>query len=204
MARIFLLLALVASVFGLSACTRSAVQEINLPDDVAAVTTPFLAAVKRGDQAAAEKFIAPTFVDDSRVQFAEMSALLKKSPVLISAIYQPKPGMLGPDKNEVTVTFAAKDGGEWISSEIRMYREEGNKFEIEYWDINADNNPPELLAHAEEMQKFMSWFLAGMAVFALLALAGLLWIVKRKTHIITPEPMFEERRVAATTRDHEG
>jgi hypothetical protein len=201
MTRIFLFIALIASLVGLSGCNHQPVTEVKLPGDVAAVTTPFLAAVKRGDQKAAEKFVAPNFVDDSRVQFSEMSALLKKSPTLISAIYQPKPGMLGPDKNEVTVTFAAKDGGEWISSEIRMYREEGGKFEIEYWDVNADKKPPELLAHAGEMQNFMIWFMGGMAVFALLCLAILIWVIKRKTHIIAPEPVFEERRVAATTRD---
>lgn len=201
MARIFLLLAVVASLFGLSACDRPAVSEVQLPDDVAAVTTPFLAAVKRGDQAAAEKFISETFVDDSRVQFAEMSALLKKSPTLVPAIYQPKPGMLGPNKDEVNLTFATKEGGHWISSEIRLYRPEGGKFEIEYWDVNSDKKPPELLAHAQDMQKFMGWLFAAMAVSALLGLALLLWVVKRRTYIIAPEPVVEHRSVAATVRD---
>lgn len=201
MARIFLLLAVVASLFGLSACDRPAVSEVQLPDDVAAVTTPFLAAVKRGDQAAAEKFISETFVDDSRVQFAEMSALLKKSPTLVPAIYQPKPGMLGPNKDEVNLTFATKEGGQWISSEIRLYRPEGGKFEIEYWDVNSDKKPPELLAHAQDMQKFMGWLFAAMAVSALLGLALLLWVVKRRTYIIAPEPVVEHRSVAATVRD---
>jgi hypothetical protein len=201
MPRIFLAFAIVAAFFGLSACDRPPVNEVKLPDDVAAVTTPFLAAVKRGDQAAAEKFVSAGFVDDSRVQFAEMSALLKNSPPLVSAIYQPKPGMLGPDKNEVNLTFAAKDGKQWISSEIRMYRPEGGKFEIEYWDVNAAEKPPELLAHAQEMQNFMGWFMGGMAVMALAGLALLIWVVKRRTHIIAPEPVLETRSVAATVRD---
>ncbi len=201
MARIFLLFAIVASVIGLSACNRQPVNEVRLPDDVAAVTTPFLAAVKRGDQAAVEKFVSSGFIDDSRVQFAEMSALLKKSPPLVSAIYQPKPGLLGPNENEVNLTFAAKDGKQWISSEIRMYREDGGTFEIEYWDVNAAEKPPELLAHAEQMQNFMGWFMGGMAVMALLGLALLIWVVKRRTHIIAPEPVVEHRRVAATVRD---
>lgn len=201
MTRIFLFIALMTSVVGLSACNRQPVTEVNLPDDVAAVTTPFLAAIKRGDQAAAEKFMNPDFVDDSRVQFAEMSALLKKSPTLISAIYQPNAGMLGPNKDEVTVTFAARDGDQWISSEIRLYRWEKEKFEVEYWDVDADKKPPELLAQAEQMQYFMLWSMGGMAALALLGLAVLIWVIKRKTHIIAPEPVFEERRVAATTRD---
>jgi hypothetical protein len=197
MVRIFLLFAL----FALSACERQPVNEVKLPDDVAAVTTPFLAAVKRGDQGAAEMFVSEGFVDDSRLQFAEMSALLKKSPPLISAIYQPKPGMLGPNKDEVNLTFAAKDGKQWVSSEIRLYRPENGKFEIEYWDVNAAEKPPELLAHAQQMQNFMGWFMAGMAVMALAGLALLIWVVKRRTHIIAPEPVIETRRVAATVRD---
>jgi hypothetical protein len=203
MPRIFLVLAILAALFGLSACDRKPVNEVQLPADVAAVTAPFLAAIKRGDQAAAEKFVSEGFVDDSRVQFAEMSALLKKSPPLVSAIYAPKPGMLGPDKNEVTVTFAAKDGKQWVSSEIRLYRPENGDFEIEYWDVNAAEKPPELLAHAQDMQNFMAWFMGGMAVMALLGLALLIWVVKRRTHIIAPEPVVETRRVAATVRDVE-
>jgi hypothetical protein len=203
MPRIFLVLAILAALFGLSACDRKPVNEVQLPADVAAVTVPFLAAIKRGDQAAAEKFVSEGFVDDSRVQFAEMSALLKKSPPLVSAIYAPKPGMLGPDKNEVTVTFAAKDGKQWVSSEIRLYRPENGDFEIEYWDVNAAEKPPELLAHAQDMQNFMGWFMGGMAVMALLGLALLIWVVKRRTHIIAPEPVVETRRVAATVRDVE-
>jgi hypothetical protein len=200
MARIFLVLTLVACLFGLSACNRQPVNAIRMPDDVTAVTTPFLAAVKRGDQAAAEKFVSDTFVDDSRIQFAEMTALLKKSPPLVPAIYAPKPGMLGPNKDEVNLTFAAKDGKQWISSEIRMYRPEGGKFEIEYWDVNADVNPPNLLAHAAEMQSLMGWFMGAMAASALFGLALLIWVVKRRTHILAPDPVIETRRVAATVR----
>jgi hypothetical protein len=201
MSRIFLVLAMVVAIFGLSACDRAAVNPVPLPDDVAAVTTPFLAAVKRGDQAAAEKFVSEGFADDSRIQFGEMSALLKKSPILVPAIYQPKAELLGPNKNEVNLTFAAKDGKQWVSSEIRMYRPEGGKFEIEYWDVNAAEKPPELLAHAEQMRMFTGWFMAGLAVMALLGLALLIWVVKRRTHIIAPDPVIETRRVAATVRD---
>jgi hypothetical protein len=201
MPRIFLVLAVALSIFGLSACDRAPVTQVPLPDDVLAVTAPFLAAVKRGDQAAAEKFMSETFVDDSRIQFAEMSALLKKSPPLVPAIYQPKAELLGPNENEVNLTFATKDGKQWISSEIRMYRPENGKFEIEYWDVNAADKPPELLAHAAQMRMFTGWFMGGMAVMALLGLALLIWVVKRRTHIIAPDPVLETRRVAATVRD---
>ena len=43
--------------------------------------------------------------------------------------------------------------------------------------------------------------MAGLAVSALLGLALLIWIVKRRTHIIAPDLVQETRRVAATVRD---
>lgn len=199
--RIFLAAMLLSALFGLSGCNRQPITEVSLPADVAAVTTPFLAAVRRGDQAAAEKFVTEGFADDSRVQFAEMSALLKKSPELVPAVYQPKLRTFGADENEVLLTFAAKKGEQWITSEIRMYRPENGDFEIEYWDVNSDVKPPELLKHAGEMQQFMAWFMGGLSVMALFGLALLVWVVKRRTHIIAPEPVVEHRRVAATVRD---
>jgi hypothetical protein len=202
--RIFLVAMLFAAFLGLSGCNRQPVTEVALPADVAAVTTPFLAAVRRGDQAAAEKFVTEGFADDSRMQFAEMSALLKKSPELVPAIYHPKPGTFGPNENEVMLTFAAKEGDQWITSEVRMYRPENGDFEVEYWDVNSDTKPPELLKHAGEMQLFMGWFMGGLALMALFGLALLIWVVKRRTHIIAPDPMVETRRVAATVRDADG
>lgn len=197
MARIFLLLALLA----LTACSRQQVNEVTLPADVAAVTTPFLAAVKRGDQVAAEKLVAPTFVDDSKLQFAKMSALLGKSPALKPAIYRQKPGTIIADENEVSIIFVAKDGEKWISSQIRLYRPENETFEVEYWDVTVAKKPPALVSHAQQMQRFMAWLMAGMAVMALLGLALLIWVVKRRTHIIAPEPVIDTRRVATTVRD---
>jgi hypothetical protein len=199
MARIFLLLGIVVN---LAACNRPPVDAVQLPDDVAAVTTPFLAAVKQGDEKAAEKFIADGFVDDSRIQFAEMSALLNKSPELVPAIYQPKQELFGSDRDEVMLTFAAKSSGRWITSEMRLYRPEKGKFEIEYWDVNSAPKPPEVLAHVQDMKSFTGWFMGGMAVMALLGLALLIWVVKRRTHLIAPEPVIETRRVAATVRDN--
>jgi hypothetical protein len=198
MPRIFLVLALI---LGLSACNQQPVSEVALPDEVAAVTAPFLAAVKRGDQKTAEKFVAPTFVDDSKLQFAEMSALLGKSPALKPAIFRQKPGTIIANENEVSIIFANKDGKQWISSEIRLYRPENEDFEIEYWDVTASEKPPELLAHAAQMRMYTGWFTAGLAVMALLGLALLIWVVKRRTHIIAPDPVVETRRVASTVRD---
>jgi hypothetical protein len=76
MARIFLVFALAASSIGPNSCSPNAVDEVSLPAEVAAVSAPFIAAVKRGDTKRAEQRMAPSFVDDSRVQFTDMSAIL--------------------------------------------------------------------------------------------------------------------------------
>ena len=201
MSRIFLALALLTSLFGPNSCAKNTVDEVSLPKDVEMATASFLAAVKRGDQAEAERYMAPAFIDDSRVQFDEMSAILKKAPPLVTALYVPKPEAFGPNDNEISVTYAANNGKKWISSEIRLYRQKGGKFEIEYWDVKSEANPPPLLAHAKAMRIFMNWLLGGIAVSALLGLALLIWVVKRRTHIIAPDPQVENRRIAATVRD---
>lgn len=200
MARIFLAFALIASLFGTTSCTSGAAEKVNLDADVAATTDPFIRAVKRGDYKTTEKMIAPSFADDSRVQFEQMSALLKKAPPMVPALYVPKQKTFGPDKDDVSVTYAAHDGKHWFSAEIRLYRPKDGKFEIEYWDVKKAQKPPPLLAHAQQMRTFTKWLMGGIATCALLGLALLIWIVKRRTHIVAPDPVQETRRVAATVR----
>jgi hypothetical protein len=195
--RIFLSLLLVT---GLSGCDGQAVRPTTLPEDVAAVTTPFLAAVKRGDQAAAEKFVGKDFVDDSRAQFAEMSALLRKSPLLVPAVHLPLAIRSEPTEL-VKVIYAERSGTQWVTSELHLLRIGKGQFRVEYWDVKSTPQPPELLKHAMEMRQIMFWALAGTAAMALIGLALLIWLVKRRTHIIAPEPIVETRRVATTVRD---
>jgi hypothetical protein len=198
MSRIFLLLAVIV---GLAGCSGKIGRQVAFPAEVTAVTQPFLAAVRRGDQAAAEKFVSPGFVDDSRVQFAEMSALLKKSPSLAPAMYQPKATTTGPNRNEVMLTFAAKDGKKWVLSEIRLYRRDDQPYMIEYWDVDDQQKQPSMMAHVEQMQDISRLFMAALAITSLFALGLLIWIVKRRTYIISPDPAVETRRVATTVRD---
>jgi hypothetical protein len=196
--RIFLSLSVLV---GLAGCDRQTVPPTVLPEDVAAVTTPFLEAVRRGDQAAAEKFVAKGFVDDSRVQFAEMSALLRESPPLVPAIHQPLDSRSEPGTDLVKVTYAQRNGSKWVTSELDLLRQSKGRYRVQYWDVNSATQPPELLKHAIEMRQLFLWGMAGTAFFALLGLALLIWLVKRRTHIIAPEPVVETRRVATTVRD---
>jgi hypothetical protein len=193
MSRIFLIFMLVVTTISISGCSQTTKVETALPADVAAVTQPFLDAVRRGDQRAAEKYVAPEFIDQSGTQFQSMSAILKKAPILPPSVSQP--GTDGP-----RVIFAAKDSKMWVSSELQLGRING-KYAILYWDVKRTPKPPVMLAHAQVMRGFVRNGFMFLAIFALAALAVLIWIVRNRTHLVAPEPELETRRVAATVRN---
>ena len=195
MSRIFLLFVMSMAALGLSACNRSTDARPPLPEEIAAVVKPFYEAVRRGDQKAAEKYVAPGFIDDSRVQFAEMSGILKDAPRLAPAIQQHQ-------GSGAYLTFAAQHGKIWVTSEVRVVRYR-NKPMIEYWDVTTADKAPELVTHAQDMKRFTSYALMAVAFAALAGLASLIWMVRNRTHIIAPEATIETRRVAATVRNME-
>lgn len=193
MTRIFLMVMIVISTIALSACNRSSNERPPTPKEVSAVIGPFFEAVRRGDQQAAEKYVAPSFLDDSKVQFAEMSALLKKSPRLQPALQQRQ-------GTGFYLTFAEQDGNDWITSEVRL-SPHGNTQMIDYWDVNAAQKPPEIVAHAQTMKNVVNYALIAVAICGLLGLGALIWLVRNRTHLVVPEPVIKTRRVAATVRN---
>jgi hypothetical protein len=196
MSRIFLLFVMSMVALGLSACNRSTDTRPPLPEEIAAVVKPFYEAVRRGDQKTAEKYVAPGFIDDSRVQFAEMSRILKGAPRLAPAIQQHQ-------RSGAYLTFAAQHGKIWVISEVRVVRYR-NKPMIEYWDVTTTEKAPEIVTHTQDMQRYTSYALMAVAFAALAGLALLIWVVRNRTHIIAPEATIETRRVAATVRNREG
>lgn len=195
MSRIFLVFMLCIAAIGLSACNRTTAQRPAQPEEIAAVIEPFFAAVRRGDQRTAERYVAAGFLDDSKVQFAEMSALLKKSPRLEPALQQRQ-------GTGFYLTFAGQDGKQWITSEVRLARY-GKRQMIEYWDVNAAEKPPQVVAHAQVMKKFVNYGMIAAGICAIFALAALIWLVRNRTHLVAPDPVNETRRVAFTVRDED-
>jgi hypothetical protein len=195
MSRIFLLFIMSIAALGLSACNRSTDARPPLPAEITAVVKPFYEAVRRGDQKAAEKYVAPGFIDDSRVQFAEMSQLLKDAPRLAPAIQQRQ-------GSGAYLTFAAQHGKTWVISEVRVVRHR-NKPMIEYWDVTTTDKAPEIVGHTQDMNRYIGYALMAVAFAALAGLASLIWVVRNRTHIIAPEAAIETRRVAATVRNTE-
>lgn len=196
MSRIFLLLVMSIASFSLPACNRSTNARPPLPEEITAVVKPFYEAVRRGDQQAAEKYVAPGFIDDSRVQFAEMSGILKDAPRLAPAIQQHQ-------GSGAYLTFAAHDGKIRVTSEVRVVRYH-SKLMIEYRDVTTTDKAPEIVGHAQDMKRYTSYALMAVAFAALAGLALLIWVVRNRTHIIAPEAAIETRRVAATVRNGEG
>ena len=195
MSRIFLLFIMSIAAFSLSTCNRSTNAHPPVPEEITAVVKPFYEAVRRGDQKAAEKYVAPGFIDDSRVQFAEMSQLLKDAPRLAPAIQQRQ-------GSGAYLTFAAQHGKIWVISEVRVVRYR-NKPMIAYWDVTTTDKAPEIVGHTQDMNRYTSYALMAVAFAALAGLALLIWVVRNRTHIIAPEAAIETRRVAATVRNTE-
>lgn len=193
MSRIFLMLLVFFSIIGLSACNRTPATSTAQPKEIAAVTEPFFAAVRRGDQKSAEKYVAPGFLDDSKVQFAEMSALLKKSPRLSPVLQQRQ-------ATGYYLTYAEQDGAYWITSEVRLARY-GQKHMIEYWDVNAAKKPPEIVEHVQTMRNVVNYGLIALGIVALAGLTALIWLVRNRTHLVTAAAVDETRKVAATVRN---
>ena len=185
-----------------AACSHQPSNEITLPADVTAVTTPFLDAVARGDVIKAEKFIDKGEVNDARDQFADATTALFTGPKLKPVMIRYKPTLFGqPDKNDVTVLYAAKKDKLWTSVRMRLFRLDGEPYAIEYFYVKNEADMPEELAQGEWLKKWMLYGLGGMSGLGLLFLIALIWFVRRKSHIIAPDIAIDARAVASTLQN---
>ena len=195
MPRILLMLLVVISAFAVTGCEREAELRASLPTETAAITKPFLDAVRRGDQRTAEKYVAPEFIDDSGAQFAKMSAILKDAPPLVSAVYQR--GTEGQ-----FIVFVAKDRDKWVSSQMQLGRINGKQF-IQYWDIKSEDKQPALIAHVQTMKNVVNYGLIGVGFAVLAAIALIIWAIRNRTRRVLPSSPTEVRAPAATVRNVE-
>ena len=200
MARIFLQMQLVLAMLLLGACSRDELTPIELPAEASAVSAPFLAALTKGDRMAAEKMSGRYFVDDTRAQFESAHQDLTNAPKLIPIANIPKRTATGTDPNETTVIYAARQGKDWISAEIRLGRIAGEPFEVEYWAVTKGPGRPDVLARGDKLRKTIL-VSAGVAIpLGLLALVLIFWLVRRKPRVFAAPPP-PPRAAARTTRD---
>ena len=191
--------------FLLAACSWNEPATVELPRDIGATSDAFVAALQKGEKAAAARHVAPTALDELEARFSKESKELQAAPKLTPRFISYKPeGMQGPEDSEVTVTYAAKDNGKWTTAEVRLFRLRNEPYEVDYWKIS--NEMPVAKSYTPDLRPMYGVFaaLAGaIFVIGLLAIGIILWIVRRKPHVVAPEPVAERRVAAVTTRESE-
>ena len=189
--------------FLLAACSWSEPDLIELPRDIGPTSDAFVAALQKGDRVVAERHVAPTARDELSAHFSNKSNYLKAEPKLTPRFITYKPEhMMGPEDSEVTIIYAAKDGGKWTTAEVRLFRLNDEPYEVDFWKIS--NVTPVAKTYSPNLKPMFGVF-AGLAgaivVLGLLTIALVLWIVRRKPHVVAPEPVSERRVAAVTTRE---
>lgn len=189
--------------FLLAACSWNEPAVVDVPKEIDVASGAFVAALQKGDQQAASKHVAPTAQDELAAQFASDSKALKAAPKLTPRFITYKPAsMMGPEDSEVTIIYAARANGEWTKMEVRLFRLGDEPYEVDYWKIS--NDVPAAKNYTPDLRPLFGIFaaIAGVIVVLGIALIGtILWIVRRKPHIVSP-PVENERRAAAiTTRE---
>jgi hypothetical protein len=199
---IFLRLLMMFGVLCIGGCKNDVPKPVDLPKEISVVTQPFLAALKRGDITQAEHYMGEDARDDAVDDYEPTQKALSKTTELRPIIIRYKPTIFGqPDRNDVTLIYVAKKGAVWTSLQMRLFRLEGERYEIEYWTVKQENKVPPALAQGELFKKWVMIAMLAMAVMALLFLMSLIWFVRRKRHIVAPETIIDTRPVAATRQE---
>jgi hypothetical protein len=190
----------------LAACGGREPGMITPTKDAAAAIEPFLDALRNGDKAAAAKLITPAATDELDAKFADDSKKL-------SAVDRPTPRLEIPNtpssfdgSSKVTLVYAAKKDGKWTSATVRVYRGVEGPYRVEYWRVA--NVEPSAAIHSgmdpkavRTQQQMTFWVLAALSLFGVLGIILLIWIVRRKPHLVVNETQGEERAAASTVRE---
>ena len=189
--------------FLLAACSWNEPAVVDIPKEIGVASGAFVAALQKGDQQAAAKHVAPTAQDELAAQFASDSKALKAAPKLTPRFITYKPAsMMGPEDTEVTIIYAARTNSEWTTMEVRLFRLGDEPYEVGYWKIS--NDAPAAKNYTPDLRPLFGIFavIAGVIVVIGIALIGtILWIVRRKPHIVAPPVESERRAAAITTRE---
>jgi hypothetical protein len=199
------LIFLMAILFALGGCEREPAV-IAPPKKAAAVIEPFLQALQSGNKAKAQTYVANAAFDELDLQFATDHKKLAAAPKL-TARYSSHIGSTTNGKgDEVTLVYAAKHGNGWTSATVRAYRYRDEPFKVEYWRVTDRAPMPiaragfdmEKYAEQQKINRIIFW---GLGALAIIALALLVWLLRRKPHLVAAENAPESRRPATTVRD---
>ncbi len=181
---------------------------VPLDKRIAPTVDGFVAAFTKGDADAACAFV----VEDNRgnciSEFEQRSADfvaprgLKLITQHIVAADNSNSG-----ENMAAILYAArikaKAGKEdsWQSMRLTLYWEDGQKPAIDSWNYNGDGAAPAEVTLQGMSDNITYWTNIGLGIGAVLFLIGIMWLVKRRPHVIAPDR--QRREGAAVTKRHD-
>ncbi len=207
--RVPAILAITLLFLSLAGCAAPEPKAIEPAEDIAEVIDPFLKALRSGNQTEAEGLISSAATDELTKQFAADHKLLAAAAPLTPRFILEQPDLgVERDSNETTLVYAARKDGKWTSATIRLNRYRDEPYEIEYWRITNAAPQPVVFSTNEqkafkEIMPGMVWVLIGTGLLGLLFVGGLIWLVRRRPHLVNPEAEAEQRAAAVSTREEE-
>lgn len=206
---------LLAATLLLSSCGAREPKVITPPKDAAAVIEPFLKELAAGNKDKAAAFVSTAATDELAKQFAEdhkkLAATGKLTPRFVTKAGNNSRRLAensSADGSEVTLVYAAKSGDKWTSATVRVYKYRDDPYKVEYWRIanEAPAKPLTSNVDAKELQRteaITNATIIGMSLLGLLGIALLIWMIRRKPHLLVPETGSVTRRSASTVRETE-
>ena len=165
----------------------------------------FLSAMQKADRAGAIALVAANAQDEFAGRFGGDSKRLKSAAPLRFIFAAPlKNHSLDPIEYEANLLYAVKNDGEWTTVALRLYRFGKDAYRVEYWRI--DDSEPNILAMSDDpalqnLPAMMRWMALGLAFGGLLLIGFIIWLARRRPHIVAPESIAEKRTAAVTRRD---
>ena len=198
--------ALLAATLLLGGCGAREPKVISPPKDAAAVIEPFLRELAAGNKDKAAAFVSSAATDELTKQFAEdhkrLAAADKLTPRFVTKAGNDLRQLnenSGADGSEVTIVYAAKSGDKWTSATVRAYKYRDEPYKVEYWRVanEAPKRPLPSNFDSKQLQRsqaITNATIIGMSLLGLIGIALLIWMVRRKPHLLVPETASETRR----------
>jgi hypothetical protein len=207
------ILTLLALLFtAISGCTDREPAIVEVPGEISKVTEPFLKAMKDGKRDEAMKLVSTAAQDEFDAQYAADQKALATAPKLTPRFIKLPLSFEGleTDSKETNVVYAAKKGEQWTTINIRLYSYRDEPYTVEYWRVTNKAPSPVVKTSVEEkaeeqVKKTMVPTMIGtslmLVVLGAVGIALLLWLVKRKPHMVLPEAQEQTKRSAVTVRE---
>jgi hypothetical protein len=191
----------------LGGCSREPVA-IDTPKAEAAIAEPFLTALRRGNRAEAEKFVALAARDELDGQFDADHKILAVAPALTPRFITPEGSRQNyrDGSTETSIVFAGQKDGKWTSVTMRLFRDGDAPFAVEYWRVENAAPVPVLQSTEEakimrEMAPGIMWSMIALAVVGAIGLVAFLMLVLRRPSLFSPDTPADGRVAATTVRE---